>query len=170
MRLHRRARKADSEERILPLINVVFLLLIFFMLAGHLAQTDLFKVAPPVSEGAGEGAGAGAEGAAAESEEAQEIVLLLAADGRLALNGSYVEPADLKAAVAARLAAQPGLPVTLKADGAAEALDVVAVMESLRDAGVGDLQLLAQPPQAQPRLSQPPLSQPPGSQSGEVMP
>ena len=141
MRLHRRARKADSEERILPLINVVFLLLIFFMLAGHLAQSDLFKVAPPVSEGAG-------EVAAAESEAAQEIVLLLAADGRLALNGSYVEPADLKAVVAARLAAQPGLPVTLKADGAAEALDVVAVMESLRDAGVGDLQLLAQPPQA----------------------
>ena len=138
MRLVKPKRKSVAEN-VLPLINLVFLLLIFFMLAGRLAQTDLFKVAPPVSEGAG-------EVAATEAETAQELILLLAADGRLALNGAPVEPAVLSAEVAARLAAQPGLPVILKADGAAEALEVVSVMERLRDAGVGDLQLLAQPP------------------------
>jgi biopolymer transport protein ExbD len=53
--------------------------------------------------------------------------------------------------VAGRLAGFPDLPVSLKADGAAEAAAVVAVMEILRDAGVRDLQLFAQPLQA-PRV------------------
>lgn len=143
MQFRRSARKQDSEERILPLINVVFLLLIFFMLAGRLAQSDLFNVEPPVSEGAG-------ESLPDDPEAPQEVLLLLAADGRIALNGTPVEPAALKTEVAALLTAHPDLPVTLKADGGAEALEVVAVMESLRDAGARDLELLAQPPAARP--------------------
>ena len=34
--------RPGEDERILPLINVVFLLLIFFMLAGRLAVSDPF--------------------------------------------------------------------------------------------------------------------------------
>lgn len=143
MRLHRPSRKTDSEARILPLINVVFLLLIFFMLAGRLEQADLFEVAPPVS-------GKAAEAAPGDLQAPREIVLLLAADGRLALDGAVMTPQALTAEVAARLAAQPDLPLVLKADGGAEALRVVEIMESLRAAGLRDLQLLARPPGGRP--------------------
>ena len=42
----RQPRPRKDEERILLLINIVFLLLIFFMLAGRLAASDPFNVEP----------------------------------------------------------------------------------------------------------------------------
>jgi biopolymer transport protein ExbD len=136
MQFRRAARKIDSEERILPLINVVFLLLIFFMLAGRLTDSGPFRVTPPES----------AEAAApqAPAEVPREATLLLAADGRLSLDGVVLEQSALLAAMAGRLAGNPGLAVRLKADGAAEATEVVAVMEILRDAGIARVQLFTQ--------------------------
>lgn len=125
-------RPKSDDERILPLINVVFLLLIFFMLAGRLAASDPFRVEPPRSA---------AEGAA----EAQEAVVLLGAEGRLALDGRVLERPALQQALAGRLKAEPDLLIRLKADGRAEATEVVAVMELLRDAGAERLKLLTVP-------------------------
>jgi len=137
MQLRRRRSRFDADAGILPLINVVFLLLIFFMLAGRLTDPAPFEVTPP------ESAAAGAP-QAAEDARPQETVIWLAADGRLALDGTVLEAAALKAQLGERLAADPATPVHLKADGDAAAAAVVAVMESLRDAGVRRLQLFAQ--------------------------
>ena len=38
-----------SEENVLPLINIVFLLLIFFMIAGALSVTAPFELDPPAA-------------------------------------------------------------------------------------------------------------------------
>lgn len=122
-------RPHSDEERILPLINVVFLLLIFFMLAGKLAASDPFEIAPPVS---------GSEAAAG----VQDLTVLFGPGGSLALDGTIIAPAALEEAVADRLSANAALRVLLKADGRAEAHQVVAVMESLRAAGVERLTLL----------------------------
>lgn len=125
MRLRRRT-PAPEGENVLPLINVVFLLLVFFMVAGALERADLYGVEPPQ--------------AAVEAEaEALENVLLMATDGRLALDGAPVERADLADALAGR----EGAPLKLKADAGAEALDVVALLEDLRAAGVERVTLLA---------------------------
>jgi len=62
----------DGDASVLPLINVVFLLLVFFMVAGRLSGGDPFEVTPPES---------GTEGPAATAP----MRVLLAADGRLAL-------------------------------------------------------------------------------------
>ena len=122
-----RPRNSD-EERVLPLINVVFLLLIFFMLAGKLAVTDAFEVAPPRS-------------ASEAQPQAREMLVLVGADGRLALGDEILEERALQTAVSARVA--NGDPrIRLKADGRAEAARVVEVMELLREAGVEKLKLL----------------------------
>ena len=125
-------RPRNDEERILPLINVVFLLLIFFMLAGKLAVSDPFEIAPPRSA---------SEGPA----EMQELLVLVGADGKLALDGEVLEEAALEAAIAERLSATEDARVRLKADGRAEATQVIAVMELLRAAGVERLKLLTVP-------------------------
>jgi biopolymer transport protein ExbD len=136
MQFRRAVRKIDSEERILPLINVVFLLLIFFMLAGRLTDSEPFRVTPPES--------AEAAPPQAPAEMPREATLLLAADGRLSLDGVVLQQSALPAAMAGRLAGNSGLAVRLKADGAAEAAEVVAVMEILRDAGIARVQLFTQ--------------------------
>jgi len=136
MQFRRAPRKFDSEERILPLINVVFLLLIFFMLAGRLTDSGPFRVTPPES--------AEAAPPQASADPPVEATLLLAADGRLSLDGAVLEQSALPAAMAGGLAGNPGFAVGLKADGAAEAAEVVAVMEILRDAGIARVQLFTQ--------------------------
>ena len=121
-----------EEQRILPLINVVFLLLIFFMLAGKLAVFDPFEIAPPQSVSEGPSGG-------------RNLIVLVAADGRLALDGEEMPETALGDAVADWLAEWPASNVQLKADARSEATLVVAVMERLRDAGVDHLQLLTVP-------------------------
>jgi len=118
-------RIGSEDDRILPLINVVFLLLIFFMVAGRLAVADPFRVEPPRS----------ADGAA---DDRGLAVLLIAADGRMALDGEPVEPGALAAIVGKR---RPG-DVGIKADAAVEAGRVVAALRTLRAAGVERVRLL----------------------------
>jgi len=125
-------RPRNDEERILPLINVVFLLLIFFMLAGRIAASDPFQVAPPRSE-------------TQAATEAGDMLVLVAADGRLALDGKLIEQDALQSTVAARLAENDAAAVRLKADGGTEAVTVVALMEALREAGLERLELLTVP-------------------------
>lgn len=130
-------RPKNDDERILPLINVVFLLLIFFMLAGKLAASDPFEIAPPQS--------------ASESSIGAEVLLVqVGAEGQLALEGEILTKSDLQTAVTERMSADPNTPIQLKADAAAKATEVVAVMQLLRAAGVERLRLLTQPASAPP--------------------
>src|SRR5690606_29249188 len=102
MQIKRRRSRFDADAGILPLINVVFLLLIFFMVAGRLNEAEPFKVVPPVSQQAGP----------PEAAALRVLAVLVAADGRLALNGRPMDAAGLRAAVAAALAQRPDLPVS----------------------------------------------------------
>ena len=87
-----RPEPADETDPILPLINVVFLLLIFFIMTGALHAVDFFAVDPPVS--------------ASETHTAlDDTVILVSDDGRLAIGNVAVNEDALQAAVAARLAA-----------------------------------------------------------------
>ena len=68
----RRSGSGNDDDRILPLINVVFLLLIFFMVVGSLSATDPFQISPPTSVNGDAG-------------DPKDVVLLIGADGRPAL-------------------------------------------------------------------------------------
>ncbi|MFO7484265.1 ExbD/TolR family protein [Oceanibaculum nanhaiense] len=122
-----RHRERNSDEGIIPLINVVFLLLIFFMLAGKLSQIDPFEVTPPDS--------------ASESlPDGSTLTVLVGADGRIAFDGKPLELEALPAALAEH--SKDGAVLRLKADQQAEADRVIEVMESLRAAGIEKLSLL----------------------------
>ncbi len=132
----RRPRPAKQpQERLLPLINVVFLLLIFFMLAGHLASSDAFKVQPPQST-------------SQDPLDEPALIILLGADGRLAVDDQETDKAGLKSLIEAKLDTAGLTEVILRADSDTEAVRVVAIMDILRQAGVAELELvtvLAQP-------------------------
>ena len=123
----RRSRNGDQE--ILPLINVVFLLLIFFMVAGRLEAGDPFAVDPPLST---------EEDPAGE----QTLVILLGADGRKAVNGALVSDANLETTIRRYLDIDMPVKVRIKADGRADAAQLLTVLELFRDAGVETVRLL----------------------------
>jgi len=64
----------EEVENTLPLINIVFLLLIFFMIAGALEKSDLFDIQPP-------------KGDSAQREEKADLLIEIAQDGRIAWQG-----------------------------------------------------------------------------------
>ena len=125
----------DSDQSVLPLINVVFLLLIFFMLAGQLAASDPFVIEPPKSQ--------------SEAQNAPEDMMIqISADGRFALDGIEMSKEEVIEAARRRLISAPDTAppaLRLKADGRTEAREIVNLMQDLRQAGFEKLKLLTLP-------------------------
>jgi biopolymer transport protein ExbD len=122
-------RRRRKGENIGPLIDVVFLLLLFFLLAGTPSPPEAFSIDPPRSEGA-------------QAAESHTVLVLLTADGQLAVDERKVTRAELAAVVAERLAGAELPTIALKADAAVASDSVIAAMEILRGTGVQTLRLL----------------------------
>lgn len=121
-----------GEPQLLPLINVVFLLLIFFMLAGALASPQRLSISPPASQ--------------AEAAMEQRLgVLSLSADEQMSLDGRALSMDDLAQRITLWKLGNPDQVLMLRADAGVSALRVVELMESLRAQGLPRLQLLTVP-------------------------
>lgn len=122
-------RRRPPGDNMLPVINIVFLLLIFFMLLGAMSAPDAFAVRPPQS-------------AAQAPSDPAETVLAIGLDGRMALGRLPVAPRHLASELAAWRARHPGRELQVKADAGADAGQVVEVLETLRAAGIARVSLL----------------------------
>ncbi len=126
-------KQEEEPDTILPLIHVVFLLLIFFIMTGALHAVDYFNVNPPSS-----------------SSEFQasldDTVILVGADGRVAIDNQEVDEVDLQLSVSDKLAANSGAVFRIKADGRVDAARVVEVMELIEAVGVRRVMLLTLEP------------------------
>jgi len=79
-------KKPNMDDNLVPLINIVFLMLIFFMVAGQISQSDPIKVQAPSS-------------ISDTHEQAQPVVLVMASDGQLAFEGSSIVHSELEKAI-----------------------------------------------------------------------
>jgi biopolymer transport protein ExbD len=125
-------RQIETEERMLPLINIVFLLLIFFMVAGGLVVMEPFEVKVPKSSSGG-------------GQAAEPMVLLLSADGRMALDGQVMAEALVMDKIKQQFLHKPQTKLHLKADANLPGNRVVQLLEILNQAGVQQLRLLTLP-------------------------
>ena len=119
--------KRPRGESIVPMINVVFLLLIFFLMTSHLAKPEPFEVALPE--------------AASEREPEAELVLYADKDGQLAYEDLRGDAAI--AALATTVDAE--VPVLLRADGAVKAVAVAHLLRRLAEAGLSRVELVVAP-------------------------
>lgn len=116
-------RDRPRREHIVPMINVVFLLLIFFLMTAEIAPPVPFEVTPPAAGGQ---VAAGDDG-----------VLYVAADGRLAFGALRGE------AVFGALAGRDGAgPLVVRADAALPAGRLAALLPRLTAAGVDRIELV----------------------------
>ncbi|KPP93139.1 MAG: outer membrane transport energization protein ExbD [Rhodobacteraceae bacterium HLUCCA08] len=102
-----------------PMIDVVFLLLVFFMLVAQYGREDSMALAAGGAPGAWQG----------------PPRLVTVTPGALALNGQVIAPEALAAALAP-LMDGPEDPVVLRGTDGATLQDLVRVTEALRDAGL----------------------------------
>lgn len=130
---HRPRRTAPT---LLPMINVVFLLLIFFLISSRITAPDPFDVALPT--------------AAAAAEAAGDFILYLAADGTPAYRDQTGAGAltALQAAVTDLCAGQDCAAsparLTLHADAALPAAQIPSVLRELSALGFAQVDLAVQ--------------------------
>lgn len=117
-------RPRRPRETVLPMINVSFLLLIFFLMMAQIEATPPFAVTPP-------------ETAEAAAPAAPERVLWVSAEAALAHDGLTGE-----AALAALAEGPPG-PVLIRADSALDAASLARLLAALGERGITDISLAA---------------------------
>lgn len=120
-----------SELSVVPLVNVVFLLLVFFMLVGQIKSPEPLDVQPPQSLSDKDGA-------------ERPVRILLTRGGEIAVERTVVRESQLTERVAQRLARDPSARFQVKADARTEGVLLIRVMERLHAAGVTQLTLLTE--------------------------
>ena len=115
-------------ESIVPMINVVFLLLIFFLMTSRLTPPEPFEVEPPKAE----------EGAEAE----ETAVLFLSSEGEAGFKD--LRGTEAVEAYVAENADKEGAP-QIRADGKTEAAALARLLRELTEAGVQNVALVVAP-------------------------
>lgn len=128
----RRPQTRQMPETIIALIDVVFFLLVFFMLIGRMDATAPFDVRPATAlTGADMPAGG--------------TTLSIGASGTLALDGTAIAKADLIPALTARIAETPDMLIRVNAHRDAQLHSILPLIAEIEHAGARDVVLVVTP-------------------------
>ena len=133
----KRQRRDTLAVNLTPLIDVVFLLLIFFMVSTSF--TDLSELVVNLPE---------AEGGTVEPDKGLDIII--SADGSMFLTGTpFPEDAEnLRAIIIEKTGSRRDIPVSIVADGDTRHAMVVMSMDSVSQLGFKRLSISTQRPAA----------------------
>ena len=125
-------RRRDPPESIIPLIDVVFFLLVFFMLIGRMDATAPFEVTPAVAATGTDMPGGG-------------VTLAISAEGALALDGVEMTADAALARLAPVIADAPGTLIRVNAHRDAELVDVLPLVARIEAQGARQIVLVVTP-------------------------
>ena len=124
---------AEEEEiNITPMRDVVFILLIFFIVTANFIKEPGLEVNRPDSE-------------TAEPTENAAILIAVGNAGEIYMDGRRIDKRQVKANVVRLLAENPQGSVVIQADEKATADTIIAVMDGAREAGVYNISLASEP-------------------------
>lgn len=121
---------AERDANVIPLIDVVFILILYFMLAGSLDQELIEAFLPPQSQ-------------SLASPPKKVPFVVVDKDGKVTYQQRAHDDASL--ALAINAGGHPPPRLALQADAAADAARVADVIAIIGRAGVGDLAMLTRP-------------------------
>ncbi|MCH7225245.1 ExbD/TolR family protein [Haloferula sp. A504] len=119
---HSTAEVSATSLDISPLIDVVFLLLIFFIVTTVFVKETGIEVSKP-------------RAASAEDLQKRAILLAVTDEGRVWHGGREIGMDGVRSVVSALLEEDSELPVVIRADAAAATEDTVAVVDAAKLAG-----------------------------------
>ena len=125
-----RRQRSRQELNVAPLIDVVFLLLIFFMLASTFIEPNAVDIR--------------LSGGNAETvNTADPLVVEVIPDGSVRLNGLRLSFEQLTVEIAARIKGDPSRVITIMASADIPVQTLIQVMDQVRSAGTNNLRLSA---------------------------
>jgi biopolymer transport protein ExbD len=118
----RKRHKDEGEVHTGPLNDILFILLLFFLIVSTLANPNVIKLSQPKSK--------------SDTKSKQTVVVSIDANKQFYVGTTKVSLAELKARLQPFLAKEPDQPaIVINADKSVPVEDVVAVMRIARDLG-----------------------------------
>ncbi|NQD95900.1 biopolymer transporter ExbD [Pseudomonas sp. CrR25] len=139
----RRKPRENVEINLASLIDVVFILLLFFVVTTTFTRETQLKVDLPEA----------ASGTPPEQTELKQLEVLIAADGSYSLNGQQLLKSDLGSLIAAlqkESAGDNSLPLTISADAKTPHQAVITAMDAAGKLGFAHLRITTVEAQASP--------------------
>lgn len=130
----KRGRRENVEINLASLIDVVFILLLFFVVSTTFNRETQLKVDLPEA----------ASGEPAQGTELKQLEIAVAADGGYALNGQALAKSDLETLMAALQKESGGdnsLPVAISADAKTTHQAVITAMDAAGKLGFAHLRI-----------------------------
>ena len=124
--------KGNPEDSLIPLINVVFLLLIFFMIAGQISDDHDTGLQPPISS--------------SEEKLKADWVIQLDLAGQATVQGEALALEQVAQWVATNGVTNSAKTLAIKADGQIQAKQLGQWVAALRQAKVAKITLYSQKP------------------------
>jgi len=122
-----------SQINVTPLVDVMLVLLIIFMVTAPILQQGVTVDLPKVSSGPLAG-------------QEEQLVVNVGKTGQIYLNDTAMTPEDLTAKLHAIALARPDRQLYVRADQGVPYGQVMRVMGAVRDAGLGKVGLVTEPP------------------------
>lgn len=126
----RRKSKAEIAINLAPLIDVIFLLVIFFAVSTTFLETSGLQLELP-------------ESSSTAKREVEDVTVFLGADGELSFGDEQVDEEQLKERLRAAMDETDRKVVVLRADTHTEHGAVVEIMDLIRDSGAEGLTIAA---------------------------
>ncbi|MDQ6995358.1 MAG: biopolymer transporter ExbD [Mariprofundaceae bacterium] len=129
----RERKRADFLVEMTPLVDVVFLMLIFFMVSTSFTVSNSLKLELPSSK------------ASSQDKQIKEVLISVNAKGQLYVQEEAVEDGDLRRRILNISKGDPNMRVVLRADANSLHKRVVFVMDTVRELGMGKLAIATMP-------------------------
>ncbi len=126
--MKKRDDEGPGEIDLTPMLDVVFILLIFFIVTSVFVTEAGIEVTKP-------------EASTAEPKSKDLILIAVTADGEIWIDGEAVDPRFIRARFELRLAESPNSSVVIQGDQAAQNEHVMAILRAARDAEIASVSI-----------------------------
>lgn len=128
-------KKKESEEAgeidLTPMLDVVFILLIFFIVTSVFVTEAGIEVIRP-------------EASTADSQQGDLILIAVGPQGDIWIDGDLIDPRFVRARFELRLADAPNSSVVIQADEAADNERVMQILSAAREANIATVSISAE--------------------------
>lgn len=128
-----RQKQRKSEIPVLPMVNVVFLLLVFFLVSGTIEQIEIVPIDPPMAE-------------SGKILDEGHVVILLGRYDEIVIDDQLVQKEEIAPIIRKKLEGYPGKVITIKADSSLKSNSLIAIMDEVKAAGGHNVSLMTQSP------------------------
>ncbi len=130
MRRRRVRKKSESEVNLTPMLDVVFIMLIFFIVTASFVKESGIEISRPSAS-------------TAVRKEQGNILIAITANDQIWMNRRQVDPRALRANIERAHAENPQGSVVIQADREAKTGLLVKVLDAARAAGVKSISIAA---------------------------